>query len=66
MSKQGMGQNTDLVYEYFVSTVDAMTLKLGFSPIRWEEVRAALINMISTRGSRSKALRPPSCALACT
>ena len=38
MSKQGMGTNTDLVYEYFVTAVDAMTLTLGFSPIRWEEV----------------------------
>jgi len=29
---------TDGVYEYFVEKVDAMTLALGKSPVRWEEV----------------------------
>ena len=26
------------MYEYFVEKVDAMTLELGKSPVRWEEV----------------------------
>lgn len=30
--------STDQVYEYFVSQVDAQTLSLNKSPIRWEEV----------------------------
>jgi len=30
--------STDQVYEYFVSNVDVMTVALGKSPIRWEEV----------------------------
>jgi len=29
---------TDGVYEYFVQAVDTMTLNLGKSPVRWEEV----------------------------
>lgn len=36
-----MGYNTtDQVYEYFVEAVDAMTIGLNKSPIRWEEVRS--------------------------
>ena len=31
-------KTTDGVYEYFVSKVDSMTLALGKSPVRWEEV----------------------------
>ena len=30
--------STDGVYEYFVEKVDAMTIALGKSPVRWEEV----------------------------
>ena len=37
MTAHGMGNNTDLVYEYFVNQVDAMSLADGKSPIRWEE-----------------------------
>ena len=28
---------TDGVYEYFVEKVDAMTIAMGRSPVRWEE-----------------------------
>lgn len=38
MQKQGYGNNTDMVYEYFVSAVDSMAISLNKSPIRWEEV----------------------------
>jgi len=37
MAAQGIN-STDGVYEYFVEKVDAMTLALGKSPVRWEEV----------------------------
>jgi len=37
MSANGIN-TTDGVYEYFVEKVDAMTIALNKSPIRWEEV----------------------------
>jgi len=37
MKTQGYN-TTDDVYEYFVEKVDAMTIALGKSPVRWEEV----------------------------
>ena len=37
MTKNGIA-TTDGVYEYFVSKVDAMTIALNRSPVRWEEV----------------------------
>jgi hexosaminidase len=37
MTAHGMN-STDQVYEYFVAAVDASTIALGKSPMRWEEV----------------------------
>ena len=37
MAQHGL-TSPDQVYEYFVAAVDAATIKLGKSPVRWEEV----------------------------
>jgi len=39
MAAHGLGNNTDLVYEYFVNQVDAMSLADGKFPVRESRAR---------------------------
>ena len=47
MTQNGI-TTTDGVYEYFIQNVDAMTLALGYAPIRWEEVRVSGCTFLSS------------------